>query len=208
MSLNVCVQWFSKNMCACGCLCERKTRHLSSLCLWKRANGVCLWRTTDARHCWKLFFFSLLFLVTIVRVNLETIRFIKIPGTFSFSYWTPSRCAKILIDKCATVPPASLSISVTVSFRRHLPQFLSGTCGDFVEHRSLSFLCLFFFFFNSSFVSLLILIPLRFYSVERLIEFSFSDARWWVQCHRLLFRVISEIKRLWLKYNLFVQIWA
>lgn len=66
----------------------------------------------------------------------------------------------------------------------------------------------FFFFFNSSFVSLLILIPLRFYSVERLIEFSFSDARWWVQCHRLLFRVISEIKRLWLKYNLFVQIWA
>lgn len=41
---------------------------------------------------------------------------IRVSGTFSFSYWTPSRCAKILIDKCATVPPASLFISVMVSY--------------------------------------------------------------------------------------------
>lgn len=55
------------------------------------------------------------FLVIIVARDWQ-VPVIKVPGTFSFSYWTPSRCAKILIDKCATVPPASLSISVTVSF--------------------------------------------------------------------------------------------
>lgn len=34
---------------------------------------------------------------------------------FSFSYWTPSRCAKILIDNSATVPPANLFTFMTVS---------------------------------------------------------------------------------------------
>ena len=124
---------------------ERQDTCLRSVCGNARMASACeerLMRDT-VESC----FFSLLFLVTIVRANLETIRFIKIPGTFSFSYWTPSRCAKILIDKCATVPPASLSISVTVSFRPHLPQFLSGTCGNFVEDRSLSFLSFFCFFF-------------------------------------------------------------
>lgn len=43
---------------------------------------------------------------------------------FSFSYWTPSRCAKILIDNSATVPPASLFTFMTVSLNRFANRFI------------------------------------------------------------------------------------
>lgn len=66
---------------------------------------MCVWGTISS------FFFFLQI------VHRSPISFaIRVSGTFSFSYWTPSRCAKILIDKCATVPPASLFISVMVSY--------------------------------------------------------------------------------------------
>lgn len=65
--------------------------------------------------CDMISFFFLFFFAHIVH-RLPISSTIRVSGTFSFSYWTPSRCAKILIDKCATVPPASLFISVTVSY--------------------------------------------------------------------------------------------
>lgn len=87
-----------------------------SVCAWTLASVhvrvcVCLQYYKFSPFLLFLFFFFA------IRTYPSSMSFaIRVPGTFSFSYWTPSRCAKILIDKCATVPPASLSISVTVSY--------------------------------------------------------------------------------------------
>lgn len=84
-------------LCACVCVCVNSCE---SAC-------VCA--------CDIISFFLFFFFAHIVH-RLPISFAIRVSGTFSFSYWTPSRCAKILIDKCATVPPASLFISVTVSY--------------------------------------------------------------------------------------------
>lgn len=208
MSLNVCVQWFSKNMCACGCLCERKTRHLSSLCLWKRANGVCLWRTTDARHCWKLFFFPP-FPCNYCSRESRNYPFYKNTWHIFFQLLDTLPVCQDFNRQVCNRPACKF---IHLSDGEFPAPFAAVPLGNLRRFRWTSKLIVplpfFFLFSNSFFVSLLVLIPLRVYSVERLIEFSFSDTRWWVQCHRLLFRVVSEIKRLWLKYNFFVQIWA
>lgn len=122
MSLNVRVQWIFQKEHVCVWLWGgRRDTCLLPCCVKRSVNG--------ARDCGRVilmgdtvrvvFFFLplLLFLVTIVRDRFRQVSVIKVSGTFSFSYWTPSRCAKILIDKCATVPPASLSISVTETWR-------------------------------------------------------------------------------------------
>lgn len=97
-------EWYTWDTIVCVCVCACA----SNSC--KSALRVCVCVCMCVRYH-KFFFFFLQI------VHRSPISFaIRVSGTFSFSYWTPSRCAKILIDKCATVPPASLFISVMVSY--------------------------------------------------------------------------------------------